>query len=110
MALTKDNHVIDPNTGFAVHPETGHPVGLVAAPHARVNAAEDYPKWVEPHASHIIRKEVPGAPDHISVLRFKDWHKNRETGAVTVLVHNDEEEKLALAEYAADEPKTPEAE
>lgn len=103
MALTNDNHVIDPHTGFAVHPHTGHPVGLVAAPHARVSAAEDFPKWVAPHASHVVRKEMPGAPDHVSVLRFKDWHVNRDSGAVTVLVHTDEEEKLAVAEYVADE-------
>lgn len=103
MALTKDNHVIDPHTGFAVDPNSGHPVGLVAKPHGRIDLSDEYPKWVEPHASHIVRKEMPGAPDHVSVKRFADWHINRETGALTVLVKNDAEEKLALAEYVADE-------
>lgn len=99
MALTKENHIIDTETGFAVDPATGHPIGLVAAPHARVTPDEEWPQWVQPHASQVMRREEPGAPVHISVPAFPTFHVNRTDGKVTVLVHNEDEAKLAAAEY-----------
>ena len=96
MAFDHENHAIDPATGFQVHKETGHRIGLDPAPHLPVNQDTEWPKWVVPHHSHVVSKEVHGAPEHLSVPAFPQFHVNREGGEVTVLVHNEDEEKRAI--------------
>ena len=97
MAFDPENHEIDPKSGFMVHKETGHPIGLVPPP---LHSPKDieWPKWVKVHDSHILRKEIEGAPDHVSVPAFPDFHVNRENGEVTVLVHDEDQEKVATSE------------
>jgi hypothetical protein len=97
MAFDHENHTIDPATGFQVHKETGQHIGVHQAPVKRVNDETDWPKWVTPHADHIHRQAVAGAPDHISVPAFPHFHVNRADGSVTVMVANEEEEAHALA-------------
>ena len=53
----------------------------------------DYPRWIEPHPSHIT--QLNNAPN-IFVSGFK-FDQNRDTGIVTVLVRNETEELRALA-------------
>jgi hypothetical protein len=97
MAFDPENHEIDSRTGFMVHKDTGHPIGLVPPPvHSPCDI--EWPKWVKVHDSHILRKEIGGAPDHVSVPAFPDFHVNRENGEVTVLVHDEDQEKLATSE------------
>lgn len=105
MALTADNHIIDPVTSFAVNPDTGHPIGLVPAPIPVVSDERDYPTWVTPHESQIVRKQVDGAPDHVSTPGFEYCHVNRVDGSVTVLVHDEDEEKIATSAYEPIEPE-----
>lgn len=57
----------------------------------------DWPKWVEPHESQIVRKSSPGAPDHISTPNWPEFHVDRVSGTVSVLVSNKDEEKRALS-------------
>lgn len=83
---------------------------------------QDYPKWVKPHDSHIVRKKLDpihrglgssgghviasaDGPDHVSTPAFAQYHVDRLTGAVSVLVNDAEEEAKALAEFVA--PKNP---
>jgi len=99
MAFDQENHTIDPVTGFQVHKKTGHHIGMNQAPIERVNDDPDWPKWVTPHESHVVRQTVPGAPDHVNTRAFPHSHVNRADGSVTVLVANEDEEKLALGEY-----------
>jgi hypothetical protein len=54
-------------------------------------AHKEYPKWIEPHPSHL---DVAG--DHKSVSQFPE-HSVDRTGKVTVLVHDAAEEAKALA-------------
>jgi hypothetical protein len=96
MAFDHETHTIDPATGFQVHKETGHRIGLDPAPHRPVSEDAEWPKWVTPHPSHVVRKEVPGAPDYLSVPAFPHFYVNRGDGEVTVLVHNEDEEKRAV--------------
>ena len=79
----------------------------------------EFPKWVVPHASHIVRQTAqpgdsrPGtensllsageAPDHISTPAWTEFSVNRVTGEVMVLVQDAEEEAKALAEHVAPE-------
>lgn len=63
-----------------------------------------FPKWVQPHESHIVRKEMDGAPAHVSAPGFSEVHVNRIDGAVTVLVANEDEEARALADASPKEP------
>ena len=81
----------------------------------------EFPKWVVPHASHIVRQTAqpgesrPGtensllsagdAPDHISTPAWTEFSVNRVTGEVMVLVQDAEEEAKALAEHVAPEKK-----
>lgn len=95
MSFDPKIHEIHPETGFHVHKETGHIVGLVPAPAARVNHDSEWPRWVKPHDSHIVRQSVAGAPDHVSTPHFPHVHVNRVDGTVTVLVENEDEEKRA---------------
>ncbi len=62
---------------------------------AKAKAAhQEYPKWVEPHASHV----VTAATGHKSVPSFSDHHTDQNTGKLMALVHSAEEEAKALAE------------
>lgn len=60
---------------------------------SEIESAE-FPKWVEPHASHVERQG-----DHLSVAHFP-FHVDRK-GVVSVLVADADEEKKALAENGA---------
>lgn len=51
----------------------------------------EYPKWVVPHDSHVVRHG-----DHISTPHFADINVGRDS-VVTVLVHDAEQEELALS-------------
>lgn len=105
--IDQDNHIIDPVTGFAKHAETGHLIGIEQAPAARVHRDIEWPKWIVPHESHIIRKKVDGAPDAVSTPAWSQCHVNRVDGAVTVLVANEDEEKAATSEFKAEKPNDP---
>lgn len=59
----------------------------------------EFPKWIEPHASHISRQG--NAPEHVSVIDFASYHVNRVDGSVTVMVMDADEQKRALAAYKA---------
>lgn len=59
----------------------------------------EFPKWIEPHASHISRQG--SAPEHVSVIDFASYHVNRVDGSVTVMVMDADEQKRALAAYKA---------
>ena len=69
----------------------------VAEAQAKLDAAkaaaayQEYPKFVEPHGSHVVK-----TGDHISVPHFSHHHVDRD-GAVTVWVKDAEEEAKALA-------------
>lgn len=97
MAFDSKTHEIDPRTGFQVDKETGHLVGLMSKPHQPVAADAEWPKWIVPHASHVVRTATGDAPDHVSTPAFPEFHVNRATGEVTVLVHDAEDEARALA-------------
>lgn len=72
-----------------------------ALAHAEAAAAfKEFPKLVEPHASHIVTREAFGVPAHISAPSFSQHHIDRE-GKITVLVHSAEEEAKALAAAVA---------
>jgi hypothetical protein len=105
MAFNHENHTIDPATGYQVHKDTGHRIGLDQAPPQPTGNDREWPKWVAVHDSHVMRRKMEGAPDHVSVPAFPDFHVNRNDGVVTVLVRNEDEEKLAAAEYK--EPGAP---
>lgn len=96
-AFNPDIHDIDPKTGFQIDKETGVMSGLVAKPHAPVSAERDWPAWVPVHESHVVRVQVGDAPAHISTPDYVDFHVNRVTGEVTVLVNNEEEERRATS-------------
>lgn len=101
MAFDPKEHTIDPSTGFMVGKDTGHLSGIMSPPPVNPGVAIPYPKWVKPHANHVIRKQSAGAPDHVSTPEFPDFHVNRGDGAVTVLVKNAAEEAKALADPLA---------
>lgn len=58
---------------------------------------QEYPKWIEPHASHLDH-----ANGHVSVPLFPEHHVDRD-GKVTVLVKDAEDEAKALAARVAEE-------
>lgn len=68
------------------------------------STSTDWPKWVVPHESHVVRKKADGAPYHVSVIDFEDFHVDRLTGEVTVMVKDEEDESRATAELKAEEP------
>lgn len=75
--------------------------GLVSAPIAKhPEDGSDFPKWVEPHRSHIEQKG-----DVIAVPGF-EWHVDRDTKVVNVLVNDAEHEAKALAEKVIEATKT----
>ncbi len=104
-AFDPNIHEIDPKTGFQVDKDTGHFSGLVAkAPASGVVVDREWPKWVSVHESHINRRKTEGEPDYISTPAFPNFHVQRGAGDVTVLVRNEDEEKMAGAEYKAPDP------
>jgi hypothetical protein len=105
MAFDHENHTIDPATGYQIHKDTGHRIGLDPAPARAVDHDPEWPKWIPVHDSHVVRRKVDGAPDHVSVPAFPEYHVNRGDGLVTVLVRNEDEEKAATGE--AKEPEAP---
>lgn len=54
----------------------------------------EFPKWVSPHDSHIVKSQDGTVQ---STPMFPDFHIDRLTGALTVLVHSAEEEAKAIA-------------
>ena len=104
MAFDHENHTIDPATGFQVDKTTGHKIGLENRPAEKVPYV-DFPKWIECHLGHIVRKRDGEGPEHVSTPAFPECHVDRVTGKVTVLVKDEEEEKLALADPKHDEEK-----
>lgn len=87
MGFNPAEHKMEPNSGLVPPTNPG-----VAIP---------YPKWVKPHDSHVVKKETPGAPDHVSTPGFPEFHVNRGDGIVTVLVNDAAEEAKALADVSA---------
>lgn len=57
----------------------------------RKAAHKEFPKFVEPHKSHIVMHG-----DHVSVPHFPEHHVDRD-GKVTVRVDDEEHEAKALA-------------
>lgn len=57
----------------------------------RAAAHQEYPKYVEAHASHVVT-----TGDHVSTPHFLDFHVGRD-GKVMVLVKDAEDEAKALA-------------
>ena len=96
--IDPNNHVIDPVTGFAIHKDDGHIIGLEQATPV-VAVGKEWPKWVKPHDSQVVRKEADGYPTSISTPGFAESHVNRTNGEVGVLVADEDEEKRALGEY-----------
>ena len=94
----QENHTIDPVTGFVIHKDDGHLIGIEQVPAPVVRGVE-WPKWVVPHDSQIQRKKTEGAPDHVSTPGFANYHVNRVNGEVMVLVADEDEEKVATGEY-----------
>lgn len=101
MAIDPMHHAIDKDTGFAIDTGNGHIVGMAPAPLKRLTDETDWPKWVTPDASHIHR----GDNGHVSVPLFPEFFIDRATKAVSVLVKNEDEEKLALAPKQTLAPK-----
>lgn len=102
MAFDPKEHELNEH-GFAVHKESGHMVGIEQAPAKAPHHLDDneYPKWVHPHSSRIVRKNAPNSPEHVSVHGYEHVHVDRSDGAVTVLVHSAEDEDRAAAEVTA---------
>jgi hypothetical protein len=100
----QENHTIDPVTGFVIHKDDGHLIGIEQVPSPVVRGVE-WPKWVVPHDSQIQRKKTEGFPDHVSTPGFADYNVNRVNGEVMVLVADEDEEKVATGEYKERDPK-----
>lgn len=54
----------------------------------------EYPKWVSPHISHVVTKD-----GNVSTPAFAQFHVQRVTADVTVLVVDEDEEACALAPF-----------
>lgn len=100
MAFDPKLHAMDPVTGFMVDKETGQMAYVQPKPVVSPPVTE-YPKWVPVHESYIVRKKTEGAPDHVSVTGYSDFHVNRVDGVVTVLVADEDAEKAAGAAFEA---------
>lgn len=70
--------------------------------------AAEWPKWVVPHESHLVRKADEGGPAHISSPSLGECHVNRVTGEVTVWVDDEAAEKFAVSELPKAEEPEPE--
>lgn len=103
MAFDSKVHEFSPTSGFIVDKQTGHPVGLVANPTlgAIPNRGARYPTWVTPHDSYVVRYE--GKPAVTPLLG--DCHVDRNTGVVTVLVRDEDDEKRAMSEAPKEEDR-----
>lgn len=99
MAFDHEVHEIEPSTGFAVNKDTGGILGIHEVPPQPTRGGQEWPKWVPVHDSYIVRRQTEGAPDHVSVPAWPNYHVNRMDGKVSVLVHDEDEEKRAAAEY-----------
>ena len=62
----------------------------------------EYPKWVNPHESHLVRKG-----NHVTTPKFAVWNVNRLNGHVDVLVNDAYEEAFAKAPISAEELAAP---
>lgn len=93
-----DKIALDPVTGFQVDKELGHFVGLHQKPVAPVPTS-DYPKWVTPHSSQIVR-----TGDNVSTPGFPEMHIDR-SGNVTVLVADETDEMRAISPAGSAEPE-----
>lgn len=62
---------------------------------------QEYPKWVLVHLSHVHTKLGGDGQEHFSVPAFPEFHVDRLTRLVSVLVHDAEDEAKALADPAA---------
>jgi hypothetical protein len=98
MAFDMDKHTFDPKTGLQVDKETGHLVGIEPKP-IKAEAGSDYPKWVVPHDSLVVRNG-----EHVTVPLFPEMFVDRE-GRVTVLVKDGDEEERATSQavFVADD-------
>jgi hypothetical protein len=99
MAFDPDNHVHDPRTGMLRHAETGHLIGIETPPHKNLDVTE-WPAWVEPHDSHVERR------DDVVAVPGWEWHVTRD-GRVTVLCLDAEVAARAQAPKGAHEPSDP---
>ena len=101
MAFDPAQHEVDDKTGFHIHKETGLPVGMGSVAHKPTDFDEkqpvsrEYPSWVKVHRGHIVRAEGTG---HISVPLFPEFHIDRVTQEISVLVKDAEEEAKASAD------------
>lgn len=86
MVYDPAQHILDPQTGFIVHKDLGHRIGLEPAP-VRTETTE-FPKWVEVHESHL---------DGGVAQEFAQTEHTR-AGLFRVLVNDAEEEAKAIAE------------
>lgn len=103
MAFDHENHVIDAD-GFQRHKTSGHLIGIEEAPPVKhPEDGAEWPKWVVPHESHVVRQKR-GDVEHISTPHFQHHHVNRADGVVTVLAHDAEEEAKAMAEHGYEAP------
>lgn len=57
----------------------------------------EFPKFVIPDPSHVVRSDG----GHVSTPGFPEFFVNRVTQEVTVLVHDETQEAIALAPYVA---------
>lgn len=81
-------------------------LGLTPAePAKHKNDGAKYPKWVVVHPSHLAED----ATGTISVPGFGEFHKNRATGEVEVLVQDSAEEAKAKAVKPLPPPDEPPA-
>lgn len=87
---------------FLRDPDTGHMVGIEQKPHVSAPGAE-WPKWVTPHASHIVT-----FGDSVTVPGFSLFEIMRDN-TVKVLVDDEAEEAMALAAKQPDDVPEPPA-
>ncbi len=94
MAFDQTRHGFDEH-GYMIDLKDGHRVGHVPAPIA-VGPPAEYPKWVKPHDTWLVVKTGQGAVPHVSAPPWEHVHVNRGDRAVTILVADKDEEKLAM--------------
>lgn len=93
MAYDAALHDFDPVTGFMVHKGTVSPVGVIQyVPPSPLH--DDYPKWVVAHGSHVVGDLAPELGESF----------RPRNGEVMVIVHDEDEERVALAEKASVKP------
>lgn len=97
MAFDPEIHAFDKKSGFILDKRTGALAGHQPIPLPAVPAGVEFPKWVPVHESHVVRKMVQGAPDHIAVPAWPEFHVDRVSGMVTVLVADAGSEARAMS-------------